>query len=405
MIFGQVVHGGVMANLIRKFGIVPHAAIGYSLGESAALFAMGAWPDRDTMLKRMLATDLFTTQLAGPCTAARKAWEIPMDEDVNWCVAVVNRPVDKVRTVIDKWPFTKLLIINTPDQCVIGGRQNHVKGAIKELGCEAVFLEGVVTVHCDAAVPVADAYKALHRFPCTPPKDVRFYSCALARSYTPTEESAASSILDQAISGFNFTTLIQQAYQDGVRIFLEMGPHASCTGMINRILDQKPHLAVSACFRGEDDHVSVVKFLGTLIAERVEVDLEKLYEKHAYAPGITEITEEKPDYQITLRVGGKIPCPSMPGARGRGQRTEVRGQGTEEGRQVSGFRFQVSDEGGQRTPVRSSGPTGQAEDRGQKTEEREQVSGVRCQVSAPPLGASTQFDRKRNFGRPSFIQG
>ena len=34
-----------------------------------------------------------------------------------------------------------------------------------------------------------------------------------------------------------------------------------------------------------------------------------------------------------------------------------------------------------------------------------QVSGVRCQVSAPPLGASTQFDRKRNFGRPSFIQG
>jgi hypothetical protein len=31
-------------------------------------------------------------------------------------------------------------------------------------------------------------------------------------------------------------------------------------------------------------------------------------------------------------------------------------------------------------------------------------SGFRCQVSAPPLGASTQFDRKRNFGRPSFIK-
>ena len=30
--------------------------------------------------------------------------------------------------------------------------------------------------------------------------------------------------------------------------------------------------------------------------------------------------------------------------------------------------------------------------------------GVRCQVSAPPLGASTQFDRKRNFSRSSFIQ-
>jgi hypothetical protein len=31
--------------------------------------------------------------------------------------------------------------------------------------------------------------------------------------------------------------------------------------------------------------------------------------------------------------------------------------------------------------------------------------GKRFQVSAPPLGASTQFDRKRNFGRHSFIRG
>jgi len=333
MIFGQVVYGGVMANLIRSFGITPHAAIGYSLGESAALFAMGAWPDRDNMLKRMLATNLFSTALAGPCNAARKAWGIPMDEDINWCAAVVNRPADRVRAVIDKWSFAKLLIVNTPDQCVIGGRQNHVKAAIEELGCEAVFLEGVVTVHCDAAAPVADAYKELHMFPTTSPKDVRFYSCALARSYTPTDESAATSILDQAISGFNFTTLIEQAYQDGVRIFLEMGPHASCTGMINRILDKKPHLAVSACFRGEDDHLSVLKFLGTLIAERVWVDLGKLYGIHAYTPTISEITEEKSDLQIKLIVGGKTPCPSMPG--------------TEERAQVSGFRSQESGARGQ----------------------------------------------------------
>ncbi|MGD9383122.1 MAG: beta-ketoacyl synthase N-terminal-like domain-containing protein, partial [Desulfobacterales bacterium] len=348
MIFGQVVHGGVMANLIRRFGITAHAAIGYSLGESAALFAMGAWPDRDNMLKRMLATNLFSTELAGPCHAARSAWGIPMGEDINWCVALVNRPADRVRTVIDKWSFAKLLIVNTPDQCVIGGRKNQVKAAIEELGCEAVFLEGVVTVHCDAAAPVADAYKTLHVFPTTPPKDVRFYSCALARSYTPTDESAATSILDQAISGFNFTKLIKQSYQDGVRIFLEMGPHASCTGMINRILDKKNHLAVSACFRGEDDYLSILKFLGTLIAERVWVDLEKLYGIHSYAPTIGEITEEKSDLQITLRVGGKTPCPSLPGADVREQRTEERRKRIEERKEVSGVRCQVSEERGKR---------------------------------------------------------
>jgi len=42
---------------------------------------------------------------------------------------------------------------------------------------------------------------------------------------------------------------------------------------------------------------------------------------------------------------------------------------------------------------------------GLKNRNGSEGSGLRCQVSAPPLGASTQFDRKRNFGRASFIQG
>ncbi|NNL41191.1 MAG: type I polyketide synthase, partial [Desulfobacterales bacterium] len=46
MIFGQVAHGGVVSNLMKSFKIKPSAVIGYSLGESAGLFAMGAWPDR-----------------------------------------------------------------------------------------------------------------------------------------------------------------------------------------------------------------------------------------------------------------------------------------------------------------------------------------------------------------------
>ncbi|MEA3437113.1 MAG: polyketide synthase, partial [Thermodesulfobacteriota bacterium] len=53
MIFGQVAHGGVVSGLMKYFELKPTAVIGYSLGESAGLFAMGAWPDRGQMLKRM----------------------------------------------------------------------------------------------------------------------------------------------------------------------------------------------------------------------------------------------------------------------------------------------------------------------------------------------------------------
>ena len=146
---------------MTSFNIKASSVIGYSLGESAGLFAMGAWPNRGQMLERILATDLFTSELAGPCNAARKAWNVPLDD---------NRPADQVQQVIRKWPYARLLIVNTPDQCVIGGRKHHVAAAIKDLGCEAVFLDGVVTVHCDAALPVSDAYKKLHLFPTTPRK-------------------------------------------------------------------------------------------------------------------------------------------------------------------------------------------------------------------------------------------
>ncbi len=312
MIFGQVVHGGVVTNLVRHFGVNPSAVIGYSLGESAGMFALGAWPERGEMLKRMSDTNLFSTELAGPCHAARKAWNIPEAEAVNWCAAVVNRAAETVRQIIFRHPFARLLIVNTPEECVIGGRKAHVEAVIRELRCEAIFLDGVVTVHCDAALPAANDYKALHVFPTNPPEGIRFYSCAGGKSYPLTSDAAASSILQQALTGFDFPATIQQAYSDGVRIFLEMGPQASCTRMIGRILDSKPHLAVSADARGEDDYLTMLKFLGTLIAERVPVDLDKLYGDEAYSPRLIETREEKTGREIRLMIGGEPPSPPLP---------------------------------------------------------------------------------------------
>jgi len=310
MIFGQVVHGGVVANLIQWFGIKPSAVIGYSLGESAGLFAMGAWPDRDEMLERMLHTDLFSNQLAGPCHAARTIWNIPSDEDVDWTVAVVNRPVDVVKRVISTIEHTRLLIINTPDQCVIGGRKNNISDVINALGCDAVYLKGVVTVHCDALIPVANEYKALHLFPVTCLKNIRFYSCAHGRSYTLTRENAAESILKQALNGFDFNKTINQAYKDGVRIFLETGPNSSCTRMIPQILGSKPHLAVPACVRGENAYITILKFLATLAAECIPFDLSRLYPENTEEE--TTCGHKTDMLPVSIPVGGNISVPKLP---------------------------------------------------------------------------------------------
>ncbi len=316
MIIGQVSHGGVSTRLAEQFGLRPDVVIGYSLGESAGLFATGAWVHRSEMLERMRASDLFTTRLAGPCTAAREVWRVPPEESVEWRVAVVNRGAEQVRKIVRGFPAVCLLIVNTPAECVIGGRRAQVEEVVQALGCDAVYLEGVVTVHCEAAVPAREDYRRLHLFPVSPPEGVRYYSCVRGGPYRLTSENAARSILDQALYGFDFTETINHAYRDGVRVFVEMGPHASCTRMIENILGDKPHLAVSLCNRLENRYLTVLKCLGSLVAERVPVDLDFLYGRpfeFAAASG-AEAREQLQDEQsrVTVKTGTIPELPPAP---------------------------------------------------------------------------------------------
>jgi PfaB family protein len=311
LIFGQVVHGGMMSDLIRRFDIQPAAVIGYSLGETVGNFALEVWKDRGEMLARMRATDLFSTQLAGPCLAARNAWKIPASAPFDWYVAAVNRPADAVYHLLEKYPYTRLLIVNTPDECVIGGLRDSVLAALKDLGGEAVYVEGVVTVHCDAVAPVAEAYRELHVFPAFPPEGIRFYSCALGDSHKPTSERAAQSILDQARNGFDFPKTIRKAYADGVRVFLEMGPHNSCSRMIDRILAGEAHLCISASARGENESFSVLKFLATLIAEGIPVNLAHLYADAAFPPDTDILAGKKANRMLIRPVGDIVRIPVM----------------------------------------------------------------------------------------------
>ena len=154
------------------------------------------------------------------------------------------------------------------------------------MGCQAVYLDGVVTVHCDAAGPVADAYRRLHVFPTTAKPGLDVYSCSWAAPYEVTSDRAADSIVKQAVDGFDFTRTIKRATADGVRVFIEVGPRASCTRMIDQILDGQPHLAVAANHGNEDEITSLLRCLARLVAERVPVDLSALYEGLAIHPRI-----------------------------------------------------------------------------------------------------------------------
>ncbi len=311
-IISPVAFGCMTTTLLQCFNVKPQAVIGYSLGEVTGLIAMQAWPDRDTVLERMLDTDLFHRQLSGPCLAARKAWKLSPSEKFHWRTAVVNRPSETVRKALHGLPAARLLIVNTHEECVVGGEYEQVDTLVRRLNCQSIDLEGVITVHCDALAPVADRYRALHVFPTVAPQGVRFYSCSSSRAYTPTSDGATASVLSQALHGFEFPPTIEQAYADGVRLFLELGPGASCSRMIRRILGDRPYRSFSLDLPGTEGIESVLKGIGALIAERIPVDLEWLYPAADRSrPGLVAGPPDTRDI-VEISVGGKTLSPTRP---------------------------------------------------------------------------------------------
>jgi 3-hydroxymyristoyl/3-hydroxydecanoyl-(acyl carrier protein) dehydratase len=225
-------------------------------------------------------------------------------------------------------PRAYLLIVNTHQECVVGGEAKAVKRLVALLGCTFSPLQGVTTVHCEVAAPVAEAYRELHLFRTTPPPGVVFYSGAWGTPFTVARERAADAILAQALEGIDFPRVIDAAWEDGARIFLETGPGSSCSRMIGRILEGRPHLARSACYPGQDPVSTVLRLVGQLVAERVPVNLEPL---HVAEP----VTVIGGGAKLVIPVGGKpfqvarppLPArpaaPAPPASRGTGVSAEV----------------------------------------------------------------------------------
>jgi acyl transferase domain-containing protein/3-hydroxymyristoyl/3-hydroxydecanoyl-(acyl carrier protein) dehydratase len=306
--FGQVTLGCLVSDLLQSFGVRPQAAIGYSLGETAALFALRAWTDRDEMLRRMLYSTLFRSDLAGRCDAARTVWNLGPDEPFEWAIGVLAAPAERVRHELEHARRVYLLIVNTPDECVIGGERRELESFVARLRAPFIPLPNVTIAHCELVVPVSAAYRNLHLLPTTPPAHVHFYSGAWGSAYDLTAESAADAILGHALDTIDYPAVIESAYADGVRLFVEVGPGASCTRMIGRILGDRPHLARSACVPQANEVSLLLRLLAELHAHRVPLDLSPLYDQPIDQPPVSRPT-------LRIQIGGdpfEIPTPPVP---------------------------------------------------------------------------------------------
>ncbi|MFE3593152.1 beta-ketoacyl synthase N-terminal-like domain-containing protein [Streptomyces niveus] len=280
-------------------GLRPDAALGYSSGESAALVALGAWPDASGLYDATRDSGLFTTELTGELRAVRRHWERLGVEGRRWSSYLVSAPLDAVRAELAVEVAVHLMAVNAPGVCVIGGESGACAAVVARIGADrAIELDYDMAAHAPELAEVREVWRAVHHRPTVDVPGVRFYSGATGQSYRPTAERAAEALTAQGLNTIDFAATVEQAWADGVRVFVEHGPRKLCTGWIKRVLGDREYVAVALDAPGDTGLRQACLVVAELVAAGVPVQAEALFARLAEAA--TELP--RPGRTVTVPV-------------------------------------------------------------------------------------------------------
>ena len=296
-----------LLHILQRFGIQPDATCGHSFGELLALYAAG-WIDADTLINLSIARGFFMAA-AGKNPGA-----------TNGAMLAVKASLYELDTLIRDAALDVILANrNSPDQGVLSGAGPAIEEADKicrQKGFKTIRLPVSAAFHSRL---VKDAQEPFLRFLTNiviHPTEIPVFSNATAAPY-PADPDAAKKLLgEQIVCPVNFAGEIENMFYSGIRTFVEVGPRAGLTGLVNSILEDRPFhtVAIDSSSGKRSGILDLAKTLCHLasIGHRVELDQ-------------WEDPVSEPKKQImSISLSGANYRSQAPGA--RSQKTEVKKQ-------------------------------------------------------------------------------
>ncbi len=265
------------------FEIHPANAFGYSLGEVSMMFANRVWIDADKTSQALMDSPLFRTRLNGPQNAVREYWNLPPRseselQEAIWKNYILMTSPEKVNEVLPEEPNVYLTHINTPRQVAIGGDPAGCRRVIEKLKCKSLQAPFNYAIHCAPIHSEYDMLAQLHSIPVMGDPGMTLYSAANFDPIPIERQSIAENIAKELCNTLDFPRLIQAAYNDGARIFVELGAGSNCARWVNDTLQGKTHAAYSINRKGVDDYTSILRLLARLVSHKVRLNLSVLYQ-------------------------------------------------------------------------------------------------------------------------------
>ena len=267
--------------LKNHFRIQSPYAFGYSLGETSMMLAQGVWTSFKSTSDYLNSSPLFKTRLSGQKNAVRQHWGLPLihagKSEEFWSNYILICSSSLVQEVLKNESRVYIVLINTPEEVIIAGETQACERVIQTLKCDAFTTSINHVIHCEPMHSEYDELVKINTLPSQANSKTIFYSAA---EYAPMKIDSnliGKNIAKALCHQLDFPRLVNRAYNDNIRIFIEVGVGSNCSRWISEILKDKEYLAVSLNRRGVDDHTSIIKALAKLFSHRVELDLSPLY--------------------------------------------------------------------------------------------------------------------------------
>ena len=281
--------------LTQVFTIQPQLALGYSMGEAAMWASLDIWQTPHALINATQNSAIFNQEISGPLLAVRRDWQLSEDAPLAWNSFLVRASRSEINTLLTDFPRV-YLAIEQGDTCILAGCEASCLQLLKRLNKRGIASNKVTAMH---TAPSQSQHSAIQGFytlglqatACE--TQVRFISAARQSTVSIDSQSIAKSIADTFCAPLNFTALINAAYQQGARLFVEVGADRQTSTLIDKIgrqlelgadgvqTQEQPILAMACNAKGSDTITSLLKCLAQLISHRVPLSLAPLMPQSA----------------------------------------------------------------------------------------------------------------------------
>lgn len=292
--------------LLLALGIRPDAVVGHSTGEHSALLTSGALQvaDDDELINHILEVNAIYAR-------SEARGEIP--EAALVAVGGVDRA--GIQTVVDAGAGELLVAMdNCPHQAVLCGKEEAMAAAVG-----ALEPKGAICQRLSFGRPYHTPW---FEFFCEPMRAhfgrvriakprIPLYSCVTADRFPDDADGIRDLAAQQWARTVRFRETVEAMYEDGIRLFVEVGPRANLTSFVSDTLRGKSFLAAASNAQALSGMRQLNLLLAQLFANGVELRPERLYDRRGIKPENLDLDAPKAG-RPPLRIRTELQPLSLP---------------------------------------------------------------------------------------------